>query len=139
MMTFIVLMVVLTVFLKVDLWPAFIALFILFSCGVLKGDEAKTADGVLLMRCQSALGACDTLRTADQVEIDRLKDSVKVYKKALESPPREAPLVVWTGLAGGVGGMMGGMAANGRDGLAVGGIAGTVVGVALGLIVGDGR
>ncbi len=122
-------------------WPEFVLLTAGLAAAffTLRARADQASDAALLNPCRSALGACDTLRTADQVLIQHLKDSVKVYKKAAEQPNREAPLVVWTGLAGGLGGAMAGMASNGKDGLAVGGIVGAGVGVAIGLIVGDGR
>lgn len=103
----------------------------------LRCNRANADD--LLPACKSALSACDSLRTADQAVIDRMKDQVRGYKKAVKDTGGEVPIVVWTVVSGALGGALAGEVANGKSGLAPGGMVGAGVGLIIGLIVGDGK
>ena len=85
----------------------------------------------LLPKCESALSACDRLVKTQDIQIQQLQDSIKLWKKQAQDGSQSLS-PVWLGVGAGA-----------MAGIATGGIlgankAGMVVGVAVGGIVGLG-
>ncbi len=114
----------------------FIALMLVLVLLIIYGCTCAKAEPVDALRlCPPALKACLDVTTADQKEIDALKNGVKELEGRLAAPAGGLPIPLVTAIAGATGGATAGTIYKGLSGTGAGAAVGGVVGLLTGLLL----